>query len=62
VADPRDPFSEVWGAVQKQLEESPGLEAKTLFEWLHDESARTRSRFRHEADQRSAGKPITIPD
>jgi len=32
-----DPFSEVWGAVQKQMEESPGLEAKTLFEWLQRE-------------------------
>ncbi len=32
-----DPFSEVWGAVQKQIEESPGLEAKTLFEWLQRE-------------------------
>src|ERR1019366_1703909 len=29
-----DPFSDVWGAVQKQIEESPSLEAKTLFEWL----------------------------
>jgi hypothetical protein len=27
-----------------------------------EESARTRSPFRHEADQRSAVKPITIPD
>lgn len=33
----RDPFSEVWEAVQKQMEESPGLEAKTLFEWLQRE-------------------------
>src|SRR5450755_2772577 len=32
-----DPFSEVWDAVQKQMEESPGLEAKTLFEWLQRE-------------------------
>jgi hypothetical protein len=32
-----DPFGEVWGAVQKQIEESPGLEAKTLFEWLQRE-------------------------
>src|SRR5580658_2200977 len=32
-----DPFSEVWEAVQKQIEESPGLEAKTLFEWLQRE-------------------------
>src|ERR1039458_4198880 len=32
-----DPFGEVWGAVQKQVEESPGLEAKTLFEWLQRE-------------------------
>jgi hypothetical protein len=32
-----DPFSEVWGAVQKQIEESPTLEAKTLFEWLQRE-------------------------
>ena len=32
-----DPFSEVWDAVQKQIEESPALEAKTLFEWLQRE-------------------------
>jgi hypothetical protein len=32
-----DPFSEVWGAVQKQIQESPSLEAKTLFEWLQRE-------------------------
>ena len=32
-----DPFSEVWGAVQEQIQESPGLEAKTLFEWLQRE-------------------------
>jgi Mu transposase-like protein len=32
-----DPFSDVWDAVQKQMEESPGLEAKTLFEWLQRE-------------------------
>jgi len=32
-----DPFREVWDAVQKQMEESPGLEAKTLFEWLQRE-------------------------
>ena len=32
-----DPFSEVWDAVQQQIEESPGLEAKTLFEWLQRE-------------------------
>ncbi len=32
-----DPFGEVWEAVQKQVEESPGLEAKTLFEWLQRE-------------------------
>ncbi len=32
-----DPFSEVWDAVQKQIEESPTLEAKTLFEWLQRE-------------------------
>jgi hypothetical protein len=29
-----DPFAEVWGAVHEQLEASPGLQAKTLFEWL----------------------------
>ena len=33
----RDPFSEVWDAVQKQMEESPGLEAKTLFDSLQRE-------------------------
>ena len=32
-----DPFGEVWDAVQRQIEESPGLEAKTLFEWLQRE-------------------------
>ena len=32
-----DPFEEVWGAVQSQVAESPGLEAKTLFEWLQRE-------------------------
>ena len=32
-----DPFSEVWDAVEKQIEESPNLEAKTLFEWLQRE-------------------------
>jgi hypothetical protein len=32
-----DPFNEVWEAVQLQIQESPGLEAKTLFEWLQRE-------------------------
>src|SRR5256885_12527815 len=32
-----DPFGEVWDAVQQQIQESPGLEAKTLFEWLQRE-------------------------
>ncbi len=32
-----DPFSEVWDSVQKQVQESPGLEAQTLFEWLQRE-------------------------
>jgi Mu transposase, C-terminal domain len=32
-----DPFCEVWDAVQQQIQESPGLEAKTLFEWLQRE-------------------------
>ena len=26
-----DPFSEVWDQVRQQIEENPGLEAKTLF-------------------------------
>ena len=29
-----DPFAEVWDEVREQLELSPGLQAKTLFEWL----------------------------
>src|SRR5436309_14604976 len=29
-----DPFGEVWDAVQRQIQESPGLEAKTLLDWL----------------------------
>ncbi len=32
-----DPFCEVWDAVQRQIQESHGLEAKTLFEWLQRE-------------------------
>src|SRR5258708_9543617 len=32
-----DPFCEVWDAVERQIQESPGLEAKTLFEWLQRE-------------------------
>jgi len=32
-----DPFSEVWGQVRPQIEENPGLEAKTIFEWLQRE-------------------------
>jgi len=30
----RDAFEEVWEEVRQQLEVSPGLQAKTLFEWL----------------------------
>src|SRR5437667_12829979 len=29
-----DPVGEVWDAGQRQIRERPGLEAKTLFEWL----------------------------
>jgi hypothetical protein len=29
-----DPFAEVWPAVYELLEENPGLQAKTIFEWL----------------------------
>src|SRR5580700_2691730 len=32
-----DPFGEVWDAVQRQIQESPALEAKTLFDWLQRE-------------------------
>ena len=32
-----DPFGEVWDQVKQQIEENPGLEAKTLFEWLQRE-------------------------
>src|ERR1700687_4391022 len=32
-----DPFDEVWEQVRQQMEENPGLEAKTLFEWLQRE-------------------------
>ena len=31
-ADAADPFADVWGEVQEQIEVSAGLEAKTLFE------------------------------
>jgi hypothetical protein len=33
----KDSFSEVWEQVRQQIEENPGLEAKTLFEWLQRE-------------------------
>ena len=32
-----DPFSGLWEQVRQQIEENPGLEAKTLFEWLQQE-------------------------
>jgi hypothetical protein len=32
-----DAFQDVWDRVREQLEESPGLGAKTLFEWLQQE-------------------------
>jgi hypothetical protein len=32
-----DPFEGVWDRIQAQLEQNPGLEAKTLFEWLQRE-------------------------
>jgi hypothetical protein len=32
-----DPFSTVWEQVRQQIEENPGQEAKTLFEWLQRE-------------------------
>jgi Mu transposase, C-terminal domain len=32
-----DPFDEVWARVRQQLELNPGLEAKTLFQWLQRE-------------------------
>src|SRR3974377_2237914 len=35
-----DPFSEVWEQARQQVEENPGLEAKTLFEWLQREYPR----------------------
>ena len=39
-----DPFSTVWEQVRQQIEENPGLEAETLFEWLQREyPGRTRT-------------------
>jgi transposase len=32
-----DPFETVWDEIREKLEENPGLEAKTLFEWLQRE-------------------------
>ena len=31
-----DPFSTVWEQMRQQIEENPGLEAKTLFEWRRE--------------------------
>lgn len=33
----KDPFEEVWAQVEAQLDLNPGLQAKTLFEWLQRE-------------------------
>ena len=33
----RDPFSEVWPAIEQRLEQEPRLKAKTLFEWLQEQ-------------------------
>src|SRR5258708_36533701 len=41
-----DPFGEVWDAVQRQIQESPGLEAKTVFAWLQRGNAATKQRCR----------------
>ena len=30
----QDPFADVWEEVREQLDLSPGLQARTLFEWL----------------------------
>jgi hypothetical protein len=35
----QDPFVDVWSEVEEQLELNPGLQAKTLFEWLQREHA-----------------------
>lgn len=32
-----DPFESVWPEVQQQLEQTPGLQAKTIFQWLQRE-------------------------
>jgi len=32
-----DPFKDDWSAIKSKLEDNPGLEAKTLFEWLQRE-------------------------
>src|SRR6516225_10453657 len=34
-----DPFADVWEEVREQLDLSPGLQAKFLFEWLPEERA-----------------------
>jgi hypothetical protein len=31
-----DPFTTVWEQARQQIEENPGLEAKTSFEWLQE--------------------------
>lgn len=34
----KDEFAEVWKEIKERLENNPGLEAKTLFEWLQKEN------------------------
>ena len=52
-----DPFEEVWGEVRSLLEVNPGLEAKTIFEYLQ---RRDTGRF-GEGQLRKAGFPPFPP-
>src|ERR1022692_2599379 len=57
-----DPFSEVWDAVQRQVQESPGLEAKTLFEWLQRGQSRPDAALRRPSRREERWWPATHPD
>jgi len=58
-----DPFADVWDGVQELLEANPGLEAKTLFEWLQNEhpgrfqDGQLRTLQRHVKHWRAAAGP-----
>lgn len=64
-----DPFAEDWPAIEAQLEATPSLEAKALFEWLSDQhpgryqtgQVRTLQRRIRRWRARHVGRVVSLP-